>query len=145
MFIISSKQIAAFQPNAEDAFIGRVMNYLRENHSEAIIKMPDEQKTVAELPESILRPTVHGGIKRGGDYGISWQSTLLSFVVLMFLTAPNFDEHPKVANFLTEREKIDDNDLESLMNQMTDEDWAAVAARYNAESWNQLIQKGENQ
>jgi hypothetical protein len=144
MFKISSDQMKAFQPDAETAFVRRVMNYLKENHADAPVILPNDKSLVGELPEEILQATVQDGIKRGGEYGISWRSTLLSFVVLLFLTAPNFDDHPKAKSFFNERSTIEDNDLEILIEQMTDEDWAAVTARYDAEKWNLSIVRGEN-
>jgi hypothetical protein len=142
MFKISSDQMKVFQPDAETAFVRRVMDYLKENHAETFVNLSHDKLAIGELPAEILETLVQDGIRRGGDYGIAWRSTLLSFIVLLFLTAPNFDEHPKPKNFFSEYKTIEDNDLEMLVEQMTDEDWAEVIDRYDAEKWNLPVQKG---
>jgi hypothetical protein len=144
MLKISSDQMKAFQPDAETAFVRRVMDYLKENHADTLVILPHDKSPIGELSDEILEKLVQDGIKRGGDYGIAWRSTLLSFVVLLFTTAPNFDEHPKPQSFFSEHKTIEDNDLESLMEQMTDEDWESVTANYDAGKWNLPIQKGAN-
>jgi hypothetical protein len=135
MFVIRKETMQAFQPSAEAGFEQRVMDYLRDNHGDKPVRLPHGALQIAELPEDALREMVRGGIKRGGDYGMSWKSTLLSFVVLLFLTAPNFDRHPKAESLFRREETIDDQDLESLMEEMTDEDWELVEARYDAQAW----------
>lgn len=142
MFKISSERMNVFQPDAETAFVRRVMNYLKENHAETIVILPHDKISVSEFSNEILETLVRGGIKRGNDYGINWRSTLLSFVVLLFVTAPNFDEHPKPKSFFSAHQTIEDNDLEMLVEQMTDEDWAEVTANYDAEKWNLPVQNG---
>ena len=144
MFKIKSEQIRLFQPDAEEAFVGRVMDYLRENHSNAEIGLPDGKTTVAALADEKLRLMVQDGLRRGGDYRIEWKSTLLSFVVLLFIVAPNFDRHPKARKFFNETETIDDAALEGLMDEMTDENWAAIERRYDPQAWNLTINEEVN-
>ena len=99
----------------------------------------DELTTVAGIADEILGELVRGGIKRGRDYRIEWKSTLLSFVVLLFIGAPNFDEYPKVSSFFVGAETVDDAALESLMDEMTDEDWTTVESIYDPQAWNLVI------
>ncbi len=144
MLKIKSEQIRLFQPDAEAAFVVRVMDYLKENHIETDVNLPNGTIRVDELPDEILRQMVRGGLKRGGEYRIEWKSTLLSFVVLLFIAAPNFDAHPKAANFFAQTETIDDAALESLMDEMTDEDWTEIEKSYDAAAWNLTISEGVN-
>jgi hypothetical protein len=130
MLKISSEQIRTFQPDADAAFERRVMDYLRENHAEAEIRFPHGATTVAETSDEILQEIVRGGILRASDYGIEWKSTLLSYVVVMFLTAPNFDRYSKAAQFFNETETI------------TDEDWSQVEKNYDAAAWSLPLQTG---
>jgi hypothetical protein len=131
-----------FQPDAEEAFVGRVMEYLRENHAEAKVQMPEETTPVSALSDEILRELVRGGLNRARNHGVEWKSTLLSFVVLMFVVAPNFDRHPKARRFFRERETIDDAALETLMDEMTDEDWTAIENRYDQRAWTLPVDLG---
>jgi hypothetical protein len=136
MFKIKSEQIRLFQPDAEEAFVVRVMDYLKERHPDAAVQFPEITSRVAELPDETLQKTVRGGLERGREYGIEWKSTLLSFVVLLFIVAPNFDRHPKARDFFARTETIDDAALESLIDEMTDEDWTAIEKRYDPEALN---------
>ncbi len=142
MLKISSEQIRTFQPDAAEAFVRRVMEYLRENHADAEVRYPQGATTVGALGDDYLAENVRGGLMRAGDHGIDWKSTLLSFVVLMFLTAPNFDEHPKAAQFFRSAQKVTDEELESFVNEMTDEDWERVEANYDAAAWNLPLERG---
>jgi hypothetical protein len=133
-----------FQPDAEEAFVGRVMDYLKEKHADATVQMPLEKCAVADLGDEIFREMVRGGIARARNHGIEWKSTLLSFVVLLFIVAPNFDRHPKARKFFSETETIDDAALENLMDEMTDEDWEAIEKRYDPQAWTLPVQEGVN-
>jgi len=144
MFKISSEQIRTFQPDAEEAFIGRVMEYLKENHADEKVQIPDGKVEVGTLPEKTLRELVRGGLKRAAEHGIEWKSTLLSYLVLMFAVAPNFDRHPKARRFFSENETIDDERFEIFLDEMTDEDYAAIDRRYDVKAWNLPLVEGEN-
>lgn len=122
----------------------RVMDYLKENHAEEAIQLPTGKSTVSELSDETLREMVRGGIGRGKNYGIEWKSTLLSFVVLLFIVAPNFDRHPKARKFFRETEKIDDEALEDFLDEMTDEDYEAIEKRYYVPAWNLPAGEGVN-
>lgn len=135
MLKIKAEQIRFFQTDADEAFVRRVTEYLRENHSEAEARISGDKKTVVEISDETLREMVRGGIKRAEKHGISWKSTLLSFVVLMFLAAPNFDEHPKSVAFFSQNETITDENFEAFLDEMTDEDWETVENNYDETVW----------
>ena len=136
MFTVKSEQIRMFQPEAEAAFVTEVFDYVKEKHSTDGVATVYGKSRVSELPDAHLRQMVEDGIRRGRDYRIEWQSTLLTFVVLLFMSAPNFDEHPKVSSFFVCAETVDDAALESLLEEMTDEDWDAVEENYDPQAWN---------
>src|SRR5215213_2973987 len=142
MFKIKSEQIRMFQTDAEEAFVGRVMEYLKENHADATVQLPGESTTVAGLTDEFFREMVRGGLNRARNHGIEWKSTLLSFVVLLFIVAPNFDRHPKARKFFSETETIDDAALESLMDEMADEAWELIEKRYDPQAWTLPVNEG---
>ena len=144
MFKVKAEQIRLFQPDAEAAFVRRAMDYLRENHAEVEVRLAARKTTVRELTDDALREMVRGGIRRGRGWRIEWKSTLLSFVVLLFVGAPNFDEHPKVSSFFVGAETVDDAALESLLDEMTDEDWSAVEKNYDPAAWNLIDSEESN-
>ena len=108
---------------------------MRANHADEKVSLPAGETTVGELTAEVLRAMVKGGIERAAAHGVEWKSTLLSFVVLMFLAAPNFDEYEKTAEFFAREKEITDENLEPFLDEMTDEDWEAVEARYDARAW----------
>ena len=142
MLKIKSEQIRTFQADADEAFDRRVMEYLRENHAGEEVQYPNGKTTVAETSDEILAENVRGGILRARGYGIEWKSTLISYVVLMLLTAPNFDQHQKAAQFFQNTEKITDEELESFLDEMTDEDWQQVEENYDAAAWMLPLERG---
>lgn len=135
MLKIRSEQIRPFQPNAETAFVHRVMKYLRENHPETKVRFQGKQFTVVGLPDETLKNLVEKGIARAENYGLSWKSSLISFVVLMFIVAPNFDRQKYVAGVLTDDNIPADKRLEIITEQMMDEDWEKIAESYDEKSW----------
>ena len=140
MFKIRKDQLNLFQPDAEEAFVRRVMDYLRERHGEKTVRLPEGNAVVFDLPEETLRPMVEGGLARARAYGISWKSSLISYVVLMFLTAPNFDEQRIVYEYLT-NEKIEaDRRIDIMMDELPNKVWQEVEEIYAPERWNLSIE-----
>jgi hypothetical protein len=135
MLKIRKDQIELFNPDAEAAFVRRVMSYLRERHGDKTVRLPDGAGVIAELPEETLRPMVEDGIARARDYGMTWQSSLISYVVLMFLTAPNFDEHHAVAEYLR-NEKIEaDRRVDKMMEELPNKVWQEAEKIYEPRDW----------
>jgi hypothetical protein len=133
---IRNEQIRAFQPEAEAAFERRAADYLKKKHSGVSVLLPGSTTTIGELSDEKLLELVRGGIARARSYGIEWKSTLLSFVTLLFLAAPNFDRHPKAVRFFSKNERITDEMLKDFLDTMTDEDWEEVEKAYDAGAWN---------
>ncbi|HYO64313.1 MAG TPA: hypothetical protein VER08_11830 [Pyrinomonadaceae bacterium] len=125
----------AFQPVAEANFERRVMDYLRENHPEAVVETPSGGFALTELDEETLRRMVRAGLRAARGYGLTWESSLTSFVVVMFLVAPNFHAHPLVRRVLTDEEVEPDRRVEHLWEQTTEENWEAVQENYDAGAW----------
>ena len=140
MFKIRSEQIRLFQPDAEEAFVRRVMSYVRERHGNRSVNLPDGAVIISGLSEETLREMVEGGIARARAYGITWKSSLMSYVMLMFLTAPNFDEHRAVAEFLTNEEIEPDRRIDKMMDEISNKIWPEVEAHYDPKTWNLRIE-----
>lgn len=136
MLKIRREQIREFQPQAENAFVERVAAYLKVNHADELIRLPNAESKLGELPKEVLREMTRGGIARARAHGLEWKSNLLSFVVLMVIGAPNFDEHKKCHAFLRAEIISIEERLEKMMKQMTGEDWEEIEANYNPGVWN---------
>jgi hypothetical protein len=142
MLKIRPEQMEPFQPMAERAFVQEVAEYLRHKHADTIVRLPKNTFAVKDIPRETLQEMVQSGIGRAREYGISWRSTLKAFVVLMFETAPNFDECPLIRQVLLASEIPPNLRIESLWEKTTEEDWKAVEQDYDADAWGLAPRQG---
>src|SRR5882762_6741284 len=135
MLTIRNDQIQSFDNVADEMFVDRVSQYLREHHADTAIQLPEAASTVQDLNDETLHDLVCHGITRAREYGISYESTLAAFVVLQFETAPNFDDHPLLHRVLKD-DRVEPNlRIDRLLERATPENWEAVKARYDAAAW----------
>ena len=139
MLRIRAEQIRPFEQDAQKAFVNRVMNYLRENHPGEIVRFRGTQTTVRELAEANLRLLVENGVARAKSYGMTWKSALISFVVMMFIVAPNFDCHAYAAGVLRDENIPADRRLEIITEKVTDADWEKFKQSYNEKDWERVV------
>jgi hypothetical protein len=132
---IRTEQLEAFQPAADAALEARVVEYLREEHAEEIVRMPWGDFSIDELPEEVLLAMVREGFRRARRYGLSWEATLTAFVVMMISVAPNFDEHPLIRRVLADEQIEPNARVERLWERTTDENWEAARENYDADAW----------
>ena len=135
MLKIRPEQSEAFQPVAEAAFVAEVVDYLRKTRPQEVVRLPGGPTTIAEIPDEILSVMVRGGIARAREYGITSSSTLAGFVSLMFISAPNFDDHPLLKRALLDNETDPNSRLEKLIQDSTEQNWEAVRQAYDASAW----------
>ena len=139
MLKIRSEQIRPFEEDAHDAFRDRVMSYVRKNHAGEPVQYRGKQSAVAELAEEDLRMMVENGLARARSYGLTWKSSLISFVVLMFVVAPNFDRQRYVSGVLRDEKIPANRRVDIIVEQMTDEDWEKVAEGYDEKAWEEVV------
>jgi hypothetical protein len=135
MLKIRPEQSEAFQPVAEAAFVAEVVDYLRKTRRQEVVRLPGGPTTIAEIPDDILSVMVRGGIARAREYGITSSSTLAGFVSLMFISAPNFDDHPLLKRALHDNDTDPNSRLEKLIQDSTEQNWEAVRQAYDASAW----------
>ncbi len=136
MLKIRREQFEALQLAAADGFVIRLAGYVRKKHSDVIAQLPDGTYTVSQLSEEQLREMVQSGIARAQNYGITWESGLSAFVVLMFVVAPNFDEHPLIEKALKDRTVESNARIDKLWEQTSEEIWNETKQNYDAGAWN---------
>jgi hypothetical protein len=100
------------------------------------VQLPQGPLTVKEVPEDTLHIMVHHGITRGRKYGMTWESALSAFVTLMFVTAPNYDEHPAVRRVLRDERITPNSRVNQLWDQITEQEWETIRKDYAASAWN---------
>ncbi|MDQ3684472.1 MAG: hypothetical protein M3430_02560 [Acidobacteriota bacterium] len=133
MLKIRPEQIEVFQPQAEVAFIERLMAHLRQEHA----------SVVGRLPDDVLKDMVESGLTRARQYGLTWESNLTAFVALMFEVAPNFDEHPLIQRILTDENVPPDDRIDVLIERTTEQNWEAAKEGYDADAWFPELREGE--
>jgi len=135
MLKIRPEQVEVFQPVAEAAFVAKVVDYLKKTLPDEVVRLPDGPARVAELTDEILSNMVRGGIARAREYGITWCSTLAAFVALMFISAPNFDDHPLLKRSLLDNETDPNGRMDKLIKNSTEQNWEAARQSYDANAW----------
>lgn len=122
---IRPEQHQAFTQAAEESFVERSIKFLQE-------KLPDQ---VGPLPPEVLRPRVEAGIARARKHQMTWQSSLLTFLTLMFEVGPNFDEHPMVRQALA-RNRMNPNDkMRGVLTSLSRREWTEIREFAKTSSW----------
>ncbi|HEY6334111.1 MAG TPA: hypothetical protein VI756_32650 [Blastocatellia bacterium] len=132
---IRPEQLEAFQPVADAAFAARLAKYLRANHADAVVRISSGAVAVARLPEATLTKIVRSGMSRARGYGLTSESSLAAFIVLMFLAAPNFDAHPLIQRVLQDKDSEPDNRINNLWARVSPQNWKAVYGYYDTGAW----------
>lgn len=135
MLKIRSEQLEVFKGVAEDAFIGDVVEYLREHYGDRTVQLSEGSAALETLPEHTLRQMVQRGIVRASRYGINSRGNLKAFIVIMVVTAPNFDDHPLIKRILNDKQVGAESRIDELWKRTMDQNWIAVRQSYNASVW----------
>jgi hypothetical protein len=135
--IIRSQQVEAFQEQAEAGLVKKLAEYLRAYHADQIVKLPDGVTLVQYLPEQTFCGLIRQGIGRARRYGMTWEASLGAFVLLMFISAPNFDEHPLVQRILRDESVEPNARIDHLLQRASEQNWEAVEQYYAPAAWNQ--------
>jgi len=66
---------------------------------------------------------------------LTWESSLVRFVELMFATAPNFDEFPTIRDRLANASLTPEKRLADVIAKTTQPEWQAVCDSYDPMAW----------
>ncbi|MEW6127923.1 MAG: hypothetical protein AB1757_12865 [Acidobacteriota bacterium] len=143
MLTIRDEQMDAFQETAEAAFAKKIIEYLKENHGDEIVQIPDGKCKIAHLPETIFFDMVFKSLQRAKRFGFSYRSTLKTYVVLRFVVAPNFDEHPIIKRILTDENIPADDRIDQLWERTSEQNWEAAEQNYDTDAWGIKQESGE--
>ena len=125
-FQVRPEHMKAFSQEGERAFEGRVVDHLRQFHSDCAAPFSDETLVVM----------TRTGIARARRYGLISEADLTAFVAIMFKTAPNFDRHPFIQDVLTDRKILPGDKINALVKRVPDFVWEEAARRYDITAWN---------
>jgi hypothetical protein len=135
MLKIRPQQLEAFKSVADTFFVKETADYIRREHREALVTLPDGIFPAAAIPDARLQEMVRLAISRARQYGFVWESNLVAFVAIMFVVAPNFDDHPLIRRVLKDEELEPSIRLDELMKRTSEENWEEARRRYDPSAW----------
>lgn len=141
--LIRPEQMSVINSAAEEKFARRLETHLRSYYPKTVVKLPDQESAVKDLPEEKLNPLVKLCIERARSHGFSFESSISAFTALMFEVAPNFDAHELVQPFLTDENTEPNKRLDPLLKQLTEKDWEEIKKTYDSEAWQPKIETEE--
>ncbi|MEK9149334.1 MAG: hypothetical protein AAB267_04735 [Candidatus Desantisbacteria bacterium] len=125
MLEIRKEQEDAFLLHDEEAFIDFIIEHLRNEHYDY----------VSDMPTSTLHEMVCNGLVRARSHGLISAENLSAFVALMFVMAPNFDEHPVLQKILDDETIPVDQRLDRLLVDELNSCWEEVEENYDGDAW----------
>jgi hypothetical protein len=133
--IIRQQQLGALQPIAEAALVRKIARHILTNHGDSIVRCSSGTFTIAQAPNDVVEELIRAGIRSARRYGLSWESSLAAFVVLMFVVSPNFDDCSSVWQVLLDPSKPPDCRLRELWDETTEDEWEQMRENYNPDAW----------
>lgn len=130
--IIRTEQMKAL---AEASLTKRIVAGLRSALADHLIILPEGEITIGAVPEGYLRWLVEAGIAKARNHGFVTQRGACEFVMLMFLVAPNFDQHAPIHRRLLNPAVPMASRIELLWKQMSDSDISAARRKYDPCAW----------
>lgn len=135
MLVIRAEQLDTFQKIADESFEEKVKKYLQDKHGDITVELPSGKSLVSEIDVKKIDSLVKNGVAKAREYGLTWENSLASFVVLMFIVAPNFHSYPSIREILQD-ESIEPNArIDRLTEAVNEEGWKEAKESYNPEAW----------
>lgn len=142
---VRNQQMEVMAAVAETNFERRIADHLREHYADSIVRLPDGSEfRVAEIAQDKLEKLVTAGIAKARAYELANQSSIASFVALMFSVSPNFDEHRLCGVLLGDEEKVPDDRVAELPKVLSEKNWEAIRKDYNPNAWADEVRPPEN-
>jgi hypothetical protein len=132
---IRPQHIEAFRPESEQALVTHVARHLFENYGNATVRLPGADTRLRQLPPNRLRALVEIAIDRARGYGLTMESGITGYAVLMFLIAPNFDLDDDAKRILTEDAALPELRVDKLWQNISEAQWKKIRATCDPEDW----------
>ncbi len=133
--IIRSEQIDVFNKIAEDNFVRKLSTHLRTNYAETMVRMPEENSVLSELSDETLESLVRFGIERAREYGITFESSISTFIAIMFDVAPNFHTHELAQPVLKDENTEANSRVNVLLEKLSGDEWKTIKGSYDTSAW----------
>ncbi|MDQ3132147.1 MAG: hypothetical protein M3Q99_15475 [Acidobacteriota bacterium] len=134
--IIRQKQFEVLQEVADKNFVERIVGHLQEKHASLAVELPSGKLIVSDIPVETLHRLVSGGVAQAREYGITWETNLTSFVVMMFIASPNFHLHSAVNAILQDEDVKSEDRVDRLVENITEAEWQDAKESYDPQAWN---------
>lgn len=132
---IRATQLAEFEAVAEFRFCDTVVDYISAHHGSIAVPLGKGEVQIERIPRPQIRAMVDAALKRGRGHGLASAAILTSFVVLAFLVAPDFDDHPDIRSALHDDLVPPDHCMRDIVESMTDGDWETIRAGSYVNDW----------
>lgn len=142
--LIRAEQMQVFEIAAEDNFAQRLAAHLRENYAAAIIRLPDSESAVGELPEEKLNSLVRVSIERARSYRLTYESSIAAYSAVMVEVSPNFDLHRLSQIVLMDESVAAEARLNELFEILNEKNWETIRADYDVNDWQARTERTEN-
>ncbi len=133
--MIRAEQMSVFETTAEEKFVRRLAAHLLENYGTAVVRLPDLESTVNELPEETLHSLVKNSIARARRYELTFESSISAFTAIRFEVSPNFDRHRLSQVMLNDEHIEPDARLDELLEVLTEKNWETIRGEYDVNAW----------
>lgn len=125
MLRLRKQQLEALHVGPKERFAADLAGYVRTNFPEKTDGIRDDD----------LQRLIATGIARAEGYNMSSQSALAAFVVLTFAAAPDFDQHPRIEQILTDERFQPDHRIDLFQVYMTEGDWHEITSQVDGDAW----------
>ncbi len=124
---LRKEQLDALQKGADQAFVERLIAHFREQFGEKL----------ADIDDPEFKRMVSNGVVRARSHGLTFESSIVGFVQLMFQVAPNFDEHPAFLRVLDDRTLEENDRIQAIFKRVSREEWKQAQEQYDDDAWDQ--------
>ena len=125
MLVIRDDQYHKLQEAVEHNLVKRIAKDIRKHYTQLVSDIDDNQ----------LEDLVSRGIGCARANGFTFENDLADFVGLMFLVAPNFDQHPTVIKALQEKYILPENRMGYLLRVVKDSEWIEARENWDGITW----------
>jgi hypothetical protein len=116
----------------DPAFVDRTVDRLRTYFLQHVYMLDVDE----------LRFRVRHAIEKARSYGLTYESSITTFVAHMMTVNPAFDEHPAVQRALRDPDVAPDGRMTAMMATVSDMDWEEAARqRDRAAYWAEVHEK----
>lgn len=112
---IDPQQFDRLLQQDKPAFVEKIRAELRSQHPE--FRQSDD----------MMRDSIRAGLKRARAHGLHSDEQLMDYVLVMFASAPNFDQHPHIADMLSSPGLSPSARWECIFETDFDDAWEEVA------------------